>query len=74
MIFGMLCRDESLMLSEVELIEMTRRAFERRCGEKATLALISVSKEEKPKVSGLEVQRSLLIFPHHALVGIPAKD
>ncbi len=74
MIFGVMYRDDSHKLSEAELIDMARRIFEKKCDEKANLALLSIRSEKAPDVEGMLVTRSHLVFPYHTLVGVALKS
>jgi hypothetical protein len=74
MIFGMLYFDGSYKLSDVELIDVARKAYERKTTSKACLALLQLNTEDIPEVEGLQVMRSHLVRPHHTIVGIPVDD
>ncbi len=74
MIFGMLYFDSTYKLSELALIEIARKAFERRVELKASLALLSINSENLPEVDGLMVNRSYLVRPNHVIVGVPVQD
>ena len=73
-IFGILYRDDSKKLSEAELIDVARQIFERKCGEEANLALLSISSEPVPEIEGMLITRSTLVFPWHTIVEVALRD
>jgi hypothetical protein len=74
MIFGMLYFDGGYKLSEVELIQVARKAFEQRTNTKATIALLYMGTDALPELDGLKVYPSYLVRPFHTIVGVPAGE
>lgn len=68
--YGILYHDQTGKLSELELIETARRAFERRCSEKANIALLNFRSTPPPEIPGILVTFTHLVWPHYALVGV----